>query len=61
MVVLNTLEAATELLERRSAIYSDRYVLEILSNAYTLTCFNRPRFVMLRELYGQSMHRKNLS
>lgn len=61
MVILNTLEAVTELLERRSAIYSDRYVLEVLLNACALICFHRPRFVLLRELYGKSMQCKKPS
>lgn len=50
-VVINSLEAAQEIFERRSAIYSERYALRVFyryPGSYTEAY--RPRFTMLNEL-----------
>lgn len=55
IVVVNSLEAVNELLDKRSAIYSDRYGFWrfcICRTALTCSCtLVRPRMVMLNELY----------
>ena len=50
IVVVNTLEAATDLLEKRSANYSDRWVVCRLLQIFWLIRNARPEMIMLNEL-----------
>jgi hypothetical protein len=52
LIVLDTSEATTELLERRSSVYSDRYRLCCCSVWISWNIFCRARMPMINELMG---------
>src|ERR1700733_6142749 len=59
VVVVNSAEAAHELFEKRSLIYSDRLVQIICHNFVLLTGQSRPRMPMLNEMFVFTMSAKS--
>lgn len=51
IIVVNSLEAASDLLEKRSANYSDRSVSNLRTYCMSLKTYRRQQSTMLHELY----------